>query len=111
MRSRHVDSPYAIHHLTEAEKPQLFAGIHALLKPGGRAVFGDLMFRNPEEEARLAAEAIAAGHPARAADFEEEFFWYVDHTVPALEASGFVVTQVKRFSTLSWGISARKAST
>jgi SAM-dependent methyltransferase len=39
-----VVSNYCYHHLTEAEKHKAIAEAHRVLKPGGRFVFGDMMF-------------------------------------------------------------------
>lgn len=48
-----VLSTYAVHHLTGAEKVLLFQLIWERLWPGGRAVFGDLMFADEAERALL----------------------------------------------------------
>lgn len=103
-----VISTYAIHHLTEAEKETLFALIYAALKPGGRAAFGDLMFRDAAAEAELRAAYLAAGMTDLILDFDEEFFWHVEHATTALARCGFEMQAVKQFSSLSWGISVKR---
>ena len=40
-----VVSNYCFHHLSDAEKERALAEIHRVLRPGGRLVFGDMMFR------------------------------------------------------------------
>lgn len=103
-----VISTYAIHHLTEAEKQILFRHIFAALKPGGRAAFGDLMFRDAAAEEELRAFYAAAGMDELVLDFDEEFFWNIENALRALAAIGFTQEDVRRFSTLSWGISVAK---
>lgn len=101
-------STYAIHHLTEAEKTTLFAQIWRTLRPGGRAVFGDLMFANQRASAQLQEDYAARGDHEIVETFAEEFFWLVDSATAALQTIGFVVVEVKQFSTLSWGICVEK---
>ncbi|MCB0143986.1 MAG: class I SAM-dependent methyltransferase [Caldilineaceae bacterium] len=100
-------STYTIHHLTEPEKQQLFAHIHRRLRPGGRAVFGDLMIADQASEPRVQQHFRDIGQPEVAEDIDEEFFWYVDSAQAGLAALGFQV-QIERFSALSWGIAALK---
>jgi putative AdoMet-dependent methyltransferase len=96
---------YAIHHLTEDEKPILFARIHECLPPGGVALFGDLMFESAAARAEFLAVLRDAGREGFAAGIEEEFFWDLERATAALEALGFTVTH-RRFSELSWGVKA-----
>ncbi|MEZ4708108.1 MAG: class I SAM-dependent methyltransferase [Caldilineaceae bacterium] len=102
-------STYTIHHLTEPEKQQMFAHINRRLKPSGRAVFGDLMIADQATEPRVQQYFRDIGQPGVAEDIDEEFFWYVDSAQTGLESLGFQV-QIERFSTLSWGIAARKGA-
>jgi putative AdoMet-dependent methyltransferase len=104
-----IVSTYAIHHLTEEEKQVLFEKIYASLRPGGIAVFGDLMFADEAGMEQLIQKYQAEGRLDLVTDFEEEFFWFVDKANEALAALGFE-TEVKRFSDLSWGIAAKKIS-
>ena len=39
-----VVSTYALHHLTDEEKGVLFDTLWSRIRPGGKAIFGDLMF-------------------------------------------------------------------
>lgn len=97
-------STYALHHLTEPEKTQLFRFIWRDLTPGGRAVFGDLMFANAAARAELETLYRTAGDTGMIETFAEEFFWLVDSACASLFETGFDVVEVKRFSQLSWGI-------
>ena len=40
-----VVSNYCFHHLSDPEKERALAEVHRVLRPGGRFVFGDMMFR------------------------------------------------------------------
>jgi putative AdoMet-dependent methyltransferase len=103
-----VVSTYAVHHLTDTEKGELFMGIAQMLRPGGRAVFGDLMVENAAELARLTEHYRAVGDEDTAEALAEEFFWQVDLSLRQLAAAGLAVVEVRRFSDLSWGICVRK---
>jgi putative AdoMet-dependent methyltransferase len=95
-------STYAVHHLTEDEKATLLERVAASLAPDGIAVFGDLMF-----EDRAAAAALAekyAGEPGVVESFEEEFFWYLDQELGHARDAGLAITEMRRFSDLSWGL-------
>ncbi len=101
-------STYAVHHLTEAEKTTLFAQIWRTLRPGGRAVFGDLMFANQLACAQLQAYYSSRGDTEMVETFAEEFFWFVDSATAVLQDIGFTLIEVQQFSTLSWGICVEK---
>ncbi len=102
-----IASTYAIHHLTDDEKPALFRGIYDHLRPGGVAALGDLMFASRADEQAICAAYTRAGKHALVAAIRDEFFWYVNEAEAALEAIGFA-TRHRRFSQLSWGIVAEK---
>lgn len=102
-----IVSTYAIHHLTENEKALLFKEVYKCLAPGGRAVFGDLMFQNDHEKEKVVQSLLKKGHKEGVADIKDEFFWDLDNALNQLEKLGFL-TVVKRFSELSWGLAAIK---
>ncbi|MDE3070898.1 MAG: methyltransferase domain-containing protein [Acidobacteriota bacterium] len=63
-----VLSNYCFHHLRDAEKPRALAEARRVLRPGGRLVFGDMMFAvslaNPRDRAvigRLIRRMVARG--------------------------------------------------
>ncbi|MBN1218705.1 MAG: class I SAM-dependent methyltransferase [Anaerolineae bacterium] len=102
-----IVSTYAIHHLTEDEKHILFEKIRQSLHPGGSAIFGDLMFADEAAKQHLIQKFQSEGHLDVIADFDDEFFWFVDKAIDALTKLGFT-TETRQFSDLSWGIVARK---
>lgn len=102
-----IVSTYTIHHLTEDEKPILIERIYHSLRPGGVAVFGDLMFAHAAARQELIEKYQQEGMLGLVADFEDEFFWFVDQADDSLTTLGFEI-EVKQFSDLSWGIAARK---
>jgi putative AdoMet-dependent methyltransferase len=104
-----IISTYAIHHLEEDEKQTLFQYLWKALKPGGRAVLGDLMLENQTAELAMIQTYKELKKFSVSEAIEEEWFWYVDSAVSGMEALGFEVTG-KRFSDLSWAIAAVKPS-
>jgi SAM-dependent methyltransferase len=100
-------STYTVHHLMEDEKSEFFQRIYNHLKPGGMAVFGDLMFEDADGREAVIANLLRLGHTDAVADIGEEFFWDVASAVEELERIGFRV-RTKRFSDLSWGIACCK---
>ena len=101
-------STYAVHHLTEDEKALLLEQVGRSLSPGGIAVFGDLMFENAAGAAEMAEKYT--DWPEVVQSFEEEHFWHVDGVYAMADAAGLSVTDVRRFSDLSWGIRLERAS-
>ena len=98
-------STYAIHHLTAEEKSLLFHRIAEGLAPGGRAVFGDLMFADSEHRREYLAGLRRSQANEHADEIEDEFFWDLERSVAELIRLGFEV-ETERISELSWGVSA-----
>ena len=98
-----VISTYTVHHLTDPEREVLFRETRRVLRPGGRAVFGDLMFEDEAAAQAILARYRETGAGELADEIEEEFFWNLEHCKVALAAAGFAV-EAKRFSELSWGV-------
>jgi len=76
-----IVSAYVFHHFKLEDKLRIvtmLAGRH--LAPGGRLVIADISFpdRSGLEEVRLAAGE----------EWEEEYYWLADETLPRLEAAG-----------------------
>lgn len=101
-----VLSTYAIHHLTDQEKTSLFEQLWNRVRPGGKMVFGDLMFADGTARTTL-LERYRTEAPGLLADLEEEFPWDLEASTRALRKTGFRVW-VRQFSELSWGIEAFK---
>lgn len=97
-------STYAVHHLTDDEKGDLLRFVAAALRPGGRAVFGDLMVENAAEHARLVEMYRQLGDADTVEGLTDEFYWRIDLTLPQLAAAGLEVVELRRFSELSWGL-------
>jgi len=104
-----VISTYAVHHLTDQEKRQLFALLVDRLLPSGRAVFGDLMVQNSFEKDEMIRLYLAKGHRATAQAIREEFFWLLDAATADLNDLRFKV-EAERLSDLSYGVIAQKAT-
>jgi putative AdoMet-dependent methyltransferase len=105
-----VVSTYAVHHLSNQEKQQLFELVFHALLPGGRAVFGDLMIEKGSEKEKKIQEYLARGDRATVESIREEFFWSLDIAIGDLERLGFKVS-TSCFSDLSYGVVAQKDRT
>jgi putative AdoMet-dependent methyltransferase len=99
-----VVSTYALHHLVADEKAVLVDAVAARLVPGGRLAIGDLMVASRDSAAGVQARL---GHPDVEELFADEFPWYVDETLVALERAGFRGLVAEQLSDLSWGVAAR----
>jgi len=104
-----VISTYAVHHLTDQEKPRLFGLVWDHLLPNGVAVFGDLMVQNSSEKEEKIQQYLTNGDQATAQAIGDEFFWLLDIAIADLKRLGFRVS-AERFSDLSYGVIARKRS-
>ena len=83
-----IVSAYVFHHFELDEKVRILRGLLPRLAPCGRIVIGDIAF--PDAAAREQAK-LAAGE-----EWEDEFYWLADQTIPVLRKAGFKVeyTQV-----------------
>ncbi len=102
-----IVSTYAIHHLTTMEKARLFAHVFEHLRPGGKAVFGDLMFESAGVQEETCEGYEQAGNHDLAADIRDEFLWALDEAIEELTRIGFEA-RAERFSDLSWGVVAER---
>lgn len=101
-----VVSTYAVHHLTAEEKRALFDHLWARIRPGGKAVFGDLMFADRTARDTI-LERYRVEDPELYEDLRDEFPWDLEESTLALRKKGFRVL-VRQFSELSWGIEAAR---
>ena len=92
-----------LNNLTDIEKESLFSLIHSMIKPGGRVVFVDLMYRNADQRQKLMEKYRNV--PDVYESFEEEFYWNLDLSTGKLMDLDFEVTTTQ-FSELSFGILA-----
>jgi putative AdoMet-dependent methyltransferase len=83
-----IVSAYVFHHFGVDGKVRILRNLLPHLTPGGRLVIGDIAFPNAaaREKVKIAAED----------EWDDEFYWLADETIPALENLGFKVeyTQV-----------------
>lgn len=103
-----VVSTFAVHHLTSDEKESLLLAIGKHLRPGGRAVFGDLMVADAAAYRELLSRYQAAGDEDMVAALTEEFFWDVEATRAFVPRTGLVEDAVVQFGPLCWGIALHK---
>jgi len=77
-----IVSAYVFHHFELGEKIQMIRLLaRDLLKPGSRLIIADIAFQN---QTALEAVKRSAGD-----DWEDEFYWLADETIPALKSAGF----------------------
>lgn len=84
-----IVSSYAFHHLTPEEKEKAIMEMKRALKPGGRIVIADLMFRNAAERKRIESGYRKAGKDEIPEEYAEEYPGYVDDLKSAFTAAGF----------------------
>jgi putative AdoMet-dependent methyltransferase len=86
-----VVSAYAFHHLTEKEKAKSVPRLKKLLKPHGRLVLADFMFKNALERERTAQSIKATSGDDVLTAFEGEYPALFNGLVPLFEREGFKV--------------------
>ena len=92
-----VVTAYTIHHLDEDAKRAAVQGMQASLRPGGRIVVADTMFRDREHK----QEALAAH-----ADLEDEYQPLLSTFPDMFRAKGLEVT-LRQIGELVWVLVAR----
>ena len=91
-----VASTYSIHHITDHAKRLSVREMKRVLKPKGRVVTGDVMFRNASDKARALTE-----YP----DMEDEYQPMLDTFPDMFRDEGFVV-EVKQMADTVWIVRA-----
>jgi putative AdoMet-dependent methyltransferase len=103
----HVVGTYAIHHLTDVEKRELFGCLPRIVADGGTAVFGDLMFADEADRARICERHRELGTGVDE-DVRDEFFWDIADARASLSRLGWRL-EASRFSELSWAVESGRA--
>lgn len=102
----HIVSTYAIHHLTDDEKHELLRSLPRVVERGGTAIFGDLMFADDDEKARISACHREQGTGIDE-DIKDEYFGNIEDTRTVLARQGWRV-ETQRLSELSWAMEVRR---
>jgi putative AdoMet-dependent methyltransferase len=76
-----IVSAYVFHHFELKEKIRIIGNLVPHLSSGGEIIIGDIAFR---DASALEKVKIAVG-----GEWEEEFYWLVDETIPVFEDLGF----------------------
>ncbi len=76
-----VISAYVFHHFALEKKIALLAHLATLLSPDGRIVIADLAFTT-----QLALQVV---RDTLGSDWEDEYYWVAEETLPALAKAGF----------------------
>ncbi len=83
-----VVSAYVFHHFVLAEKIRILESLASChLSPDGRIIIADISFPNAASMNRLKS--------ALGDEWDDEFYWLADESVPALENAGFKVEYVQ----------------
>jgi putative AdoMet-dependent methyltransferase len=86
-----IVSAYAFHHLTAREKTKAVPRVKKHLKPGGRIVLADFMFKNAAERECTAQTIRETNGGDILAGFKGEYPALYDDLVPLFEKEGFKV--------------------
>jgi len=84
-----VASTYAFHHLTLAEKGIATPTMKRVLKPGGRVIIADLMFRDASEKERIIEGLHQVGCHDTADEIDDEYPALVDGLGNQFRHAGF----------------------
>jgi putative AdoMet-dependent methyltransferase len=84
-----IVSAYAFHHLTAADKIDAILEMKRVIKPKGRIVIADLMFRNAAEERRIRQTLREAGRIDILTEFEDEYPGLFEELTVAFNGEGF----------------------
>lgn len=73
-----IVSSFAFHHLTEEDKSQSIIEMKRVLKPGGKIVIADLMFKNKTEETSIKERLRNEGKNDIVEEIEDEYYGLFD---------------------------------
>ncbi len=84
-----VVSSFAFHHLNQRQKETSIIEMKKVLKPKGRIVMADPMFRNMSEERKIKQSLIKSGEQSAVEVIENEYFSFVDDLETAFTRENF----------------------
>jgi putative AdoMet-dependent methyltransferase len=84
-----IVSSYAFHHLTAAEKDKAIIEMKRVLKPHGRIVVADLMFKNMSSETRIKQSIRESGKSNIIEEIEDEYYGLFDDLKKSFRKEGF----------------------
>jgi len=84
-----IVSSYAFHHLTPRQKETSIREMKRVLRPGGRIVIADLMFRSNSEAERIKWALRESGHADTAEEIEDEHPGLLDDLSSVFDKAGF----------------------
>ena len=84
-----IVSSFAFHHLTPEEKERAVYEMKRVLRPGGRIVMSDPMFRNAAEREHIESSYRQAGKDEIPAEYADEFPGYFDDLKEVFTTAGF----------------------
>lgn len=96
-----IVSTFAFHHVRHELKGQAFEELARVLRPGGRVVIGDLMFRNPAQALEVAERMQAEGRQDILGSIKDEYYTDIEALEAIIAPLGFRL-ECQRMSTLSW---------
>ena len=84
-----VVSSFAFHHLTQEQKETSIIEMKKVIKPKGRIVIADPMFRNSSEEEKIKQNLIKSGQHSAVEVINTEYFGFVDDLATAFTRENF----------------------
>ncbi|MDR6227468.1 class I SAM-dependent methyltransferase [Desmospora profundinema] len=102
-----VASTYAFHHLTDREKKEALALLYKTVKPGGKLVFADTMFKDESVRHQMQKEAKERGFRQLAEDLEREFYPLLDSMKQLFLETGWKV-RFEQMNRYVWLMAADK---
>jgi len=100
-------STWAFHHLTDEEKNVAIEKYSQLLEKGGKVVFADTVYENPDAKRAVIEDAEQKGFKNLAEDLNREYYTTIDILRKQFAEHGFYVT-FKQLNKFVWLIEAEK---
>jgi putative AdoMet-dependent methyltransferase len=102
-----IVSTYAFHHLTDEEKDQALRDLAHRLRPGGKIVFADTVFRDETAKQAMQQEAEKRGFHELALDLKREYYPVVERLESAFHQAGLTV-RLKQLNRYVWLMEAKR---